>query len=98
DEDRAEPRLLALAELRLRPEEVPRLELEILEVERRLTRFRLRILLGEERQKLLEQSTVTCRSFVERCLLDRGKRLGVGGRAVAPRLEAAEVPQPVGPL
>src|SRR5207245_10357063 len=58
DEDRAEPALLALTEVGLRPQEVPRLELEILEVECRLARLRLRILLGEERQELLQKRAV----------------------------------------
>ena len=52
-EDRAEARLLALAELGLRLEKVARLELEILEVERRLARLRLRVPAGEQRQELL---------------------------------------------
>src|SRR5215470_112905 len=47
DEDRAEARLLALAQLRLRPEEIARLELEVLEVERGLARLRLPVPLGE---------------------------------------------------
>src|SRR5262249_55603991 len=41
DENRAKARLLALAQLRLRAEEIPRLELQILEVECGLVRLRL---------------------------------------------------------
>ena len=72
-EDRAEARLLALAQLRLRPEEVARLELEVLEVERRLARLRLGVPLGEQRQELLQKRAVAGRSLVEGGLLYRSR-------------------------
>ena len=76
-EDRAEARLLALAELGLRAEQVARLELEVLEVERRLARLRLGVPRREQRQQLLQERAVAGRGLVERRLLDRGERLAV---------------------
>ena len=90
-EDRAEARLFALAELGLRAEQVARLELEVLEVERRLARLRLRVPGREQRQQLLQERPVASRGLVERRLLDRGERLAVRGRAIAAGLEAAQV-------
>ena len=97
DEDRAEARLLALAQLGLRAKKVARLELEILEVERRLARLRLGVPRGEQRQQLLQERAVAGRGLVERGLLDGRERVAVAGRAVTARLEAAEAHQPVGP-
>ncbi len=94
-EDRAEARLLALAQLRLRLEEVARLELKVLEVERRLARLRLGVPRGEQRQELLQERTIARRGLVESSLLDRAERLAVRGGAVATRLEAAQAHQSV---
>ena len=90
DEDLAEAQLLALADLGMRAEEVARLELEILEVERRLARLRLGVLRPERVEELLEERAVAGGRLVERGLLDRGESFAVRGRAVAARLEAAE--------
>ncbi len=97
DEDRAEARPLPVAELGLRAEQVARLELEILEVERRLAGLCLRVPGSEQRQQLLQERSVARRGLVERCLLDCGERLAVRGRAIAPGLEAAQRHQPVRP-
>ena len=96
-EDRAEAGLLALAQLRLQPEEVTRLELEILEVEGRLARLRLGVPLGEERQELLQERAVAGRSLVEGGLLYRSQRLAVAGAAVAAGPESGQAHEPVGP-
>src|SRR5581483_1465293 len=97
DEDRPEARLLALADLGPMPEQVARLELEILEVERRLARLRLRVLPGEGREQLLEECPVAGGGLVEPGLRDRRERVAVGGRAVAARLERREAHEPVRP-
>ena len=97
DEDLAEAELLALADLGMRAEEVARLELEILEVERRLARLRLGVLRRERVEQLLEERAVAGRRLVERGLLDRRERFAVRRGAVAARLEAAERHELVGP-
>ena len=97
DEDRAETRPLALAELGLRAEEVARLELKVLEVERRLARLRLGIALREQRQQLLQERAVARGGLVERSLLDRRQRLAVGSSTIPAGLEVTEAHQPVGP-
>jgi aryl carrier-like protein len=96
-EDRAEALLLALAQLRLGPQQVARLELEVLEVERRFACLRLGVPLGEKRQQLLQERAVARRGLVESGLLDRAERLAVGRGSVPASPEAAEAHQPVRP-
>src|SRR5215468_161942 len=96
DEDRAEARLLALAQLRLRAEQIARLELQVLEVERGLVRLRLGVPLGEQRQQFLQECAVAGGCLVQRSLLDGREGVAIRGGAIAARLEAAEAHQPVG--
>ncbi len=101
---RAEAPALALADLGLVAEQVPRGQLEVLEVERRLGRLRRRIGVGEAAQQLLEQAAVARGELVERGLLDRTPGLLVGRRTLtlaAARREVGEVEEPLrmrGPL
>ncbi len=95
-EDRAKAGLLALAQLRLGTEQVTRLELQVLEVERRLAPLRLGVALGEQRQQLLQKRPVARGRLVEGSLLDGRQRLAVRGRTIAAGLEAGQIHQAVG--
>src|SRR5439155_21398461 len=72
-------------------------QLQILEVEGRLTRFRLAVGNREALEQLLQQRAVARGSLVERGLLHRAPCLLVRERAVGADLEVREVEQPVGP-
>ena len=98
-EHRAEAPALAVADRRVIPEEVPRVQLEILEVERRLRLLRGCVGVGEAPQQLLEEPAVSCRELVERSLLDCVARLLVAREPVtrpAARGQLGEVDQPLG--
>jgi len=96
DHDRAETQSFALADRLVVAQEVARVQLEVLEVERRLARLRLRIGGGEAGEELLEQHAVADRRFVECGLLDGVARLLVRRRPLARRAEAGELHQSVG--
>ena len=99
DEHRAEAPALAVADRRVIPQEVPRVQLEILEVERRLAVLGGCVGVGEAPQQLLEERPVSCRELVERRLLDRVARLLVAREPVtwpAPGRQVGEVDQPLG--
>ena len=87
---------LALADRLVVAQQVARVQLQVLEVERRLARLRLAIRRREARQQLLQQRAVARRSLVERRLLDGLARLLVRRGALARRAEAGQVHQPVG--
>ncbi len=99
DEHRAEAPALALADRRVVPKEVPRVQLEILEVERRLALLRGRVGVGKASQQLLEEPSVSCGQLVERRLLDAVARLFVAREPVTratPGGQVGEVDQPLG--
>ena len=85
DHDRAEAQALALADLRVVAQQVARVELEILEVERRLARLRVAVRRGEPLEQLLQERAVARRRFVERGVLGRLARLLVRRRPLARR-------------
>ena len=70
DHQRAEPQLLRLAHLVVVAEQVAREQLQVLEVERRLTLLRRGVLGGEEVEQLLQEILVALGELVERCLLE----------------------------
>ena len=96
--DRAEAERLAIADVRVVAQQVACVQLEILEVERRLARLLGRVRVREALEQLLQQVAVAPRRLVEGRLLDGLARLLVHDAAVAAHLEAREVEQPVGPL
>ena len=99
DEHRAEAPALAVADRRVIPEEVPRAQLEIFEVERRLALLGGRVSVGEAPQELLEQRPVSDCELVERRLLDRVARLLVAREPVtwpAPGGQVGEIDEAVG--
>ena len=63
--DRAEPPPLALADLLVVAQQIARVQLEVLEVERGLPCLRPRVRDGEALEQLLQQRTVACRRLVE---------------------------------
>ena len=87
DHDRAEAQPLALAQALVVAQQVAGVQLEILEVERRLAVLRRCVLGGEAVQELLQQLAVLQRQLVERRLLDRLPRLLVARRSLAARPE-----------
>ena len=95
DHDRAEAPALALAHGRVVAEQVAGRELEILEVEPRLPVLRCPVREAEAVEKLLQQVAVAGGQIVERRLLDAAAGLLVAHRSVAPRLQLAEVEQPL---
>ena len=99
DEHRAEAPALLVADRGMVAKKVPRVQLEVLEVERRLGLFRGRVGVGEAPQELLEERAVAYGELVERRLLDCVARLLVAGEAVtrpAAGGEIGKVDQPVG--
>ena len=96
DHDRAEAQPLALAQRLVGTEQVAGVELEVLEVERRLAVLRRCVLGGEAVQQLLQQLAVLQRQLVERRLLDRLARLLVARRPLAARPQPGEIEQTVG--
>ena len=96
DHDRAEAQPLALAQRLVVAEQVAGVELEILEVERRLAVLRRCVLGREAVQQLLQQLAVLQRQLVERRLLDRLPRLLVARRPFAARPQPGEVEQALG--
>src|SRR4051794_12438488 len=70
DHDRAEAQPLALADLRVVAKEVPRLQLKVLEVERRLRRLPGRVRRCEPLEQLLQERSVARGRSVEGRLLD----------------------------
>ena len=98
-EHRAEAPALAVADRRVIAKEVPRVQLEILEVERGLAVLGGCVGVGEAPQQLLEERSVSCRELVERRLLDSVARLLVAREPVtwpAPGRQVGEVDQPLG--
>ena len=98
-EHRAEVPALAVADRGVIPQEVPRVQLEILEIERGLTILGGCVGVGEAPQQLLEEPAVPCRELVERRLLDSVARLLVAREPVtrpAPGSQVGEVDQPLG--
>ena len=95
DHDRAEAEALALADRLVVAQQIARVQLEVLEVERRLARLPLRVRSREAREQLLEQDAVANRRLVERCLLDGLPRLLVRRRTLARGAKAGEVHEPV---
>ena len=90
DHDRAEAQLLRLADLGVVAQQVARVELEVLEVERRLARLRGGVLGREEVEQLLQQLAVARGELVERRLLEpvaRAAELGRCARLLAARCE-----------
>ena len=96
--DRAEAELLLLADRLVVAQQRARLELEVLEVERRLAVLRRLVRDGETREELLEQLAVASGERIESRLLDGLPRLLVTGGPFATRPQRAEVEQPLGPL
>ena len=96
DHDRAEPQPLSLAQALVVAQQVTGVQLQILEVERRLAILRRRVLGGESVQELLQQIAILQRQLVERRLLDRLPRVLIARSSLAARPEAAEVEQPLG--
>ena len=96
DHDRAESQPLSLAQALVVAQQVTRVQLQILEVERRLAILRRRVLGGESVQELLQQIAILQRQLVERRLLDRLPRVLIARGSLAARPEAAEVEQPLG--
>ena len=96
DHDRAEPQPLPLAQALVVAQQVAGVQLEVLEVERRLAVLRRRVLGREAVQELLQQVAILQRQLVERRLLDRLPRLLVARSPLAARPEAAEVEQALG--
>jgi hypothetical protein len=100
DHDRGEALPLALADLRVVAEQVARLELEVLEVERRLSALGLRVRGGERRQELLEQGPVARRKILERrrdsgvARLANARRAGPAAFSSAARGAAREASTP----
>jgi hypothetical protein len=91
DHDRAEAQGLLRADRLVVAQEVARDQLEVLEVERGLARFRRRVRLRETVEQHLEQVAVVGRELVQRRLLDRLSRLLVGGRALAARTVVGQI-------
>ena len=80
-------------------QEVPCVQLEVFEVERRLGFLRGGVCVSEAPQELFEERAVACGKLVERRLLDGVARLLVAGEAVTRATagsEIGEVDQPVG--
>ena len=96
DHDRAEAPVLAFANLRVVSQQVARVQLEVLEVERRLACLRAGVRGREALEELLQQCPVARRRLVERSLRDGAPRLLVGGRPLAGGAEPGELHQPVG--
>ena len=93
DHDRAEAQLLGLADLGVVAQQVAGVELQVLEVERRLARLRGGVLGGEEIEQLLQQLAVARGQLVERRLVEPVARAAELGRAIAGRGEMREVEQ-----
>jgi hypothetical protein len=87
--DRAETPALPLADRRVVTQQVTCLELEILEVERRLAVLRSPVGRAEALEELLEEIAVPRRQLVERRQLDPAARLLVADRPLASRLQLA---------
>ena len=68
-------------------------QLEVLEVERRLGRLRGGVRVGEAPEQLLEQRTIARGELVERRLLDRGTRLLVAGEQLAGAAPGGDIRQ-----
>src|SRR3954447_207984 len=83
DHDRAEAQALPLPNLRVVAKEVARLQLEILEVERRLAHLRGRVRGREALEQLLQKCPVTRGRSVEGGLLDALARFLVRRRTLA---------------
>ena len=84
DHDRAQPPALAVADLGVPDEEVARVQLEVLEVERRVVVLGRPVGLREGLQQTLEEVAVPAGELVERSPLDTAARLFVG-RVPLPR-------------
>ena len=95
DHDEAEAELDLLAEPRIVPQEVARVQLEVLEVDRRLAPLRGVVLLGESHEQLLEQIPVERRELLERRALDRLARRLVRSGSRSAALERGEVDDPL---
>ena len=85
DHDRTEAQPLTLAQRLVVAEQVAGVQLQILEVERRLALLRGRVLGREAVQELLQQLAILQGQLVERRLLDRLARLLVARRPLAAR-------------
>ena len=96
DHDRAEAQPLALAQRLVVAQQVAGLQLQILEVERRLAVLGRRVLGREAVQKHLQQLAILQRQLVERRLLDRLARLLVARRPLAARAQPGEIEQTLG--
>ncbi len=97
DHDRLEAQRLPVAKLLVIPEEVAGHELEILEVEGRLTALGGRVRAGEAVEQLLEEIPVPHRELVERRLLRRDPGLLVARGPLAARAVRREVEEVVRP-
>ena len=96
DHDRAEPLPLAGADRRIVAEQVPRPELEILEVDRRLRVLGVRVRLAERRQELLQELAVAGGELLERGGDQHVARLGERGGPRPARLHVREGEQALG--
>ena len=97
DHDRREAQVLALADPLVRAEEIPSVQLQVLEVEHSLAPLRRVVRAREAFEQRLEQVSVADRELVERRLLDHLARLLVRrGALAAAHLVRGEVEQAVG--
>ena len=96
DHDRAEAPALPLAHPGVVTQQVARRQLEVFEVECRLPVLAGTVGLAEALEQLLEQVAVACGELVQRRLLHAAPRLLVADRALAARLQLAEVEEPFG--
>ena len=94
DHDEPEAKPDAVPNLVVVEQHVSRSELEVLEVDGRLTALRSRVLGREAFEQLLEQIAVVRRQLLERQPLDRFPRQLVRRRAGPPRLKGREVDHP----
>ena len=83
DHDRAQPPALALTDLLVVAQQIPRVQLEILEVERGVAVLGRPVGLGEGLQQLLQEIAVAPCELVERSSLDPRAGLLVGREALA---------------
>ena len=95
DHDRAEALLLALSDPFVRPQQVACPQLQILEVERRLSVLRLRVCLREGREQLLQELPVARGELFERRRDDRVAGLGERRRARPTHFELGQRQQPL---
>src|SRR5262249_53487352 len=95
DHDRAEAQLLRLADAHVVGKEIPREELQVLEVERRLALLARCVLAREEAEQLLQELALARRDRRERGLLELLAHLLVRRGARAAGTELPEVDEPL---